>query len=296
MIVVFGSLNADLIFDVHDIPQPGQTLLARSFRMEAGGKGANQAVAAARDGARVTMVGAVGSDSLRDIAMHNLKNAGADFRVRVSASPTGCASIMIDSVGRNTIAVALGANADARSEQIDDELLRSSRIVLLQMENSPEQIASVLRRAKSAGVFSILNLAPAIRLPNDVLGLCDLIVVNEDEAQALAGWLQCGATAKELNKKLGVDVLRTLGGHGAEAATGVGTFHVPALPIDVVDTTAAGDCFVGVLASELDRGSTLREAMIRAATASAIACSRKGSQSSLPLREDTDNLMLQNAS
>lgn len=289
MIVNFGSLNADMIFEMDEIPLPGQTLLANSMRIEAGGKGANQAVAAARDGALVVMVGAVGCDPLRDVALNNFQTSGVNTsRVVETASPTGCATVIIDASGRNMIAVAQGANLDARSDQIEEALLQPSTIVLLQMENALSEIVTTLRRAHEAGAYTILNLAPAIRLEPEILALCSLIVVNEDEAEALAGWLGCEATASALRLATGADIVRTLGGEGSEAATADEVFHVPALAVTVVDTTAAGDCFIGVLASSLDRSLSLKQAITRATTAAGIACSRRGSQSSLPLRHEID--------
>ncbi len=289
MIVIFGSLNADLIFELDVAPAPGETLLAKRFRMEAGGKGANQAVAAARDGAEAAMVGAVGADPLQHVAVGQLAGCGVDMsRIRTATLDTGCASILVDAQGRNQIAVALGANGEAAADQVDDELLGRADWLLLQMESRPAEVAALLVRAHAAGVRTILNLAPAIRLDAAVLRLCSLLVVNESEARSVAGWLGCGDGARALHEALGIDVLRTLGERGAEAATADGDCFVPAHPIAAVDTTAAGDCFVGVLAAALDRGDTLRHAMQRASKAAALACTRSGSQSSLPWKADID--------
>ncbi|MDE3775534.1 ribokinase [Sinorhizobium meliloti] len=288
MIITFGSINADLIFTVEDIPQPGQTLLAEQFRTEAGGKGANQAIAAARDGATVVMAGAVGQDALAEVAMQNLIHLVDVSRVGHVSKPTGCASILIDRQGRNMIAVAPGANLAACSDVVDDSLIRQASVVLLQMENDAEQIARLIQRVKQLGGKSILNLAPAIRLGSDSLSNCDLIVVNENEAEVLAGWLQCEPSVEDLSGRLNTGVLRTLGANGAEAFVNGEKISVAAIVVDVIDSTAAGDCFVGVLASALDRGLLLRGAMNRAVTAAGIVCSRKGSQSSIPLQVETD--------
>nr|WP_278002353.1 MULTISPECIES: ribokinase [Agrobacterium] len=288
VIVTFGSINADLVFSVREMPQPGQTLLADQFRTEAGGKGANQAIAAARDGANVVMVGAVGHDALADVALKNLKDTVDLSRVLRVTEPTGCASILIDSHGRNMIAVASGANLVASSDEVDDALVQEARIVLMQMENDPAEIEKLIRRLSVTNAMSILNLAPAIHLEKEVLSLCDLIVVNEDEAEALAGWLDTGSSAMDLSLKLETGVLKTLGGDGAEASVGGEIIKIPALSIEAKDTTAAGDCFVGVLASALDRGLSLKDAMTRAATAAGLACSRAGSQSSIPHANETD--------
>ncbi|WP_312951150.1 ribokinase [Agrobacterium sp.] len=288
MIITFGSINVDCVYEVEDMPQPGQTLLARGFRTEAGGKGANQALAAARDGAEVVMVGAVGQDGLAEIGLQNLTTATDISRVAHVAEPTGSASIYIDAKGRNMIVVAAGANLAAPSEMVEDDVLHQANIVLMQMENDVVAVETLIRRTHSAKTMSILNLAPAFPLSQEVLSLCDLIVVNEDEAEALAGWLDCGSSAEALAARLNTGVLRTLGGEGAEASAFGDYVSVAAMKIDVKDTTAAGDCFVGVLASALDRGLSLRGAMERASVAAGLACSRVGSQKSIPMRKETD--------
>jgi ribokinase len=289
IIAVFGSINADMIFESEHLPVPGQTLLARNFRIEAGGKGANQAVAAARDGASVTMVGAVGTDALAEPALSGLRESGADLsHVALSAQPTGCAGISTDSEGRNQIVVSLGANASLSGKQLNDALLLRSSLVLLQMETPVAAVEDVIARAHAAGVRSILNLAPAIPISGAALRACGMIIVNEDEANALGGWLGCGPGAAELHNALGVDIVRTLGGEGAEAFSGDrGLQRVSARSIKPVDTTATGDCFIGVLAAELTRGSPLIDAMIWAGSAAALCCLRRGSQSSLPRHDET---------
>ncbi|MBU1314559.1 MAG: ribokinase [Alphaproteobacteria bacterium] len=290
MIITFGSVNVDFVFEVEDMPQSGQTLLAKKFRMEPGGKGANQALAAARDGAEVVMVGAVGNDSLADTGLQNLAAAMDITRVARVMQPTGNASIHVDCNGRNMIVVAAGANLVASSDAVEEELLQRANVVLLQMENDVLEVEKLICRAAASNATAILNLAPAFQLDERLLSLCDIIVLNEDEADALAGWLCCEASARMLAARLGTGVLRTLGGDGAEAFVGDEHVRVPAMRIDVKDTTAAGDCFVGVLASALDRGLPLKAAMERASVAASLACSQKGSQSSIPERWDTDQL------
>ncbi|MCV9945102.1 ribokinase [Rhizobium sp. BT-175] len=289
MIVTFGSINVDLIYLVAEIPQAGQTVLARGLRTEAGGKGANQALAAARDGANVVMRGAVGNDAMAAIALQNLEGKVDISRVVRSKEPTGSAAIMIDANGRNMIAVAAGANLVIQSDGVEDELLRNASYVLMQMENNAVQTENLIRRVSNHPAKSILNLAPAYRLDRDLLSLVDIVIVNEDEAEALSGWLGCEPSARSLSDALNTGVLRTMGGQGAEAFINGENVRVPALRVDAVDTTAAGDCFVGVLASALDRGLSLDAAMRRAAKAAAIACSRPGSQSSIPHNHETDS-------
>jgi len=292
-ITVFGSINADMIFNVDLLPRPGQTLLARHFKLEAGGKGANQAVAAALDDAAVAMVGAVGRDALAETALAGLRGSGVDLsHVALREQPTGCAAVHTDAEGHNQIVVALGANAAVHHGQIDDQLLKRTSLILLQMESPLTQVESVIGRARNAGVFSILNLAPAAPLPLEVLRACGMIVVNEDEAEALAGWVGCAPDAATLQKTLGVDIVRTLGSQGAEACSSAsGPWRTAARSITPVDTTAAGDCFIGVLAAELVRGRPLPECMQRAGTAAALCCMRHGSQSSLPRHAETDEAL-----
>ncbi len=289
MIIVFGSINLDLIFTMPEIPVPGQTLLARAARIEPGGKGANQAVAAARDGASVAMAGAVGRDALADAALAGVLGAGIDVTrlARVDAT-TGCASIMTDAAGRNSIAVAAGANMLARADQVGDAVLGPSAIVLLQMETDPGETIALIRRAKSLGARTILNLAPALPMPKEVLSLLDLLIVNEDEAAFVGTAFGVGSDAVSLHQALGIAVLRTLGGEGAEAVSAGDVLRVPGRPIDCIDSTAAGDGFTGVLAASLDRGMALGAAMARANAAAALACTRRGSQGSLPTRADID--------
>lgn len=289
MIVSFGSLNADLIFRMERTPVPGQTLLADSLTVEAGGKGANQAVAALRDGAPTAMVGAVGRDALADVALLNLREGGADLGALriVEDAATGCASILTDAEGRNQIAVALGANARVEASSLADVLPRA-KVLLLQMEAPVPEVERAIEMAQAAGVPVILNLAPAGRISADALRALRLLVVNEDEAEQLAGWLETAPGAEALGSHLGIEVVRTLGGEGSEAWTGGRLVRVPAHPIEPVDTTAAGDCFVGVLAAALSRGADMEAAMRRASVAAALACTRAGSQSSLPLATETD--------
>ncbi|HET6609581.1 MAG TPA: ribokinase [Rhodopila sp.] len=288
MITVFGSINLDLIFNVAAIPRPGETVLGPSTRIEPGGKGANQAVAAARDGASVAMAGAVGADALGDQATELLRRSGVDLsRVARSVVSTGCASIVVDPHGANAIAVGSGANLLARADELEDALL--SGTVVLQMEVPAEENAAVIARTRALGGRIILNLAPAAPLPEDALRMVDILVVNETESVWLADHLGCTAGAAALRDRLGgVTVVLTLGENGAEVATQTETWRQPAARITAVDTTAAGDCFVGVLASRLDAGAPLRQAVAAASRAAALCCTRAGSQGSLPGRAETE--------
>jgi ribokinase len=298
MLIVFGSINADLVFALDRLPTPGQTLLSNRMTIEPGGKGANQAVAAARDGATVIMAGAVGPDGLAATALAGLQAAGIDLsRVGVADTPTGCAAICTDPAGRNHIVLAPGANLVARAAVIEDTLLVPHAILLTQMESDPAETATLIRRAHARGAFTIHNLAPAAALDPAALRLIDILVVNEDEAAWLAmhncvardlPGHQCASDARSLHAALGITVIRTMGPAGVEWAGPNGSGALPASAIEAVDTTAAGDCFIGVLAAALDRGDTIPDAIKRANAAAGLACTRRGSQSSLPMANETD--------
>ena len=292
MVIVFGSINLDLIFPVPHIPARGETVLGPSVRIEPGGKGANQAVAAARDGAAVAMAGAVGRDNFAGVALALLHAEKVDLsRVVETETGTGCASIVVDPSGANAIAVGSGANLAARQSQVEDALLIPDAILLLQMEVPAEETAALIHRAHARGVRVILNLAPAAALPEEALRKLDLLTVNETEGAWLAAHLNCENTAAALYRRLGVAIVRTLGGDGLDVASAAGAETIPAYKITPVDTTGAGDCFVGVAAAALDRGASLNAALIRATAAAALCCLRPGSQGSIPNAAETDAIL-----
>jgi len=264
MIVVFGSINVDLIVPVPRLPRAGETVLGGDYAILPGGKGANQALAARRAGAEVAMAGAVGAD--------------VDTRlVRVVEQPTGCAAIMVSSEGENTIAVAPGANASARSDQVPDELLSAVTTLVAQMEVPPSETAMLIRRLRTRGGYSLLNLAPALPIDIALLGEIDLVVANEGEAAAT------GSDPEQLARRLRKGLVVTRGAAGALAILRDGIrIEVPALAIEPVDTTGAGDTFVGVLAAALDLGSPLEAALHRASAAAGLACLARGAQTAMP--------------
>ena len=257
MIVVFGSINVDLIIPVPRLPRAGETVLGGDYALLPGGKGANQALAARRAGAEVVMAGAVGADPFAGVALDLLRGDGVDTRlVRVVGGPTGCAAITVSSEGENTIAVAPGANASVRSDQVPDELLCASTTLVAQMEVPPSETAMLIRRLRTRGGYSLLNLAPALPIDIALLGEIDLVVANEGEAAATGS----DPARLALRPRQGLVVTRGAAGALAILRDGV-RIEVPALAIEPVDTTGAGDTFVGVLAAALDLGSPLEAAL-----------------------------------
>jgi len=278
MIVVFGSINVDLIVPVPRLPRAGETVLGGDYAVLPGGKGANQALAARRAGAKVVLAGAVGADSFAGIALDLLRGDGVDTRlVRVVEQPTGCAAIMVSSEGENTIAVAPGANASARSDQVPDELLSAGTTLVVQMEVPPCETAMLIKRLRTRGGYSLLNLAPAVPIDIALLEEIDLVVANEGEAATT------GSDPEQLARRLRQGLVVTRGGAGALALLRDGIrIEVPALAIKPVDTTGAGDTFVGVLAAALDLGSPVEAALHRASAAAGLACLARGAQTAMP--------------
>jgi len=279
MIVVFGSINVDLIVPIARLPRPGETVLGGDYALLPGGKGANQALAARRAGAEVVLAGAVGADPFADAALDRLRGEGVDTRlVRVVEQPTGCAAIMVSSEGENMIAVAPGANASARSYQLPDDLLGAGTTLVAQMEVPPGETAQLIRRLRMRGGYSLLNLAPALPIDAALWTEIDLAVANKDEAAAATG-----SDPEGLARRLRQGLVVTRGAAGAVAILRDGTrIEVPPLAIEPVDTTGAGDTFVGVLAAALDLGSTLEIALRRATAAAGLACLARGAQTAMP--------------
>ncbi len=288
MIVVFGSINADLVMAVETLPRAGETVLCPSYQVAPGGKGANQAAAAARAGAKVAMFGQVGADGFGDLVVQALADAGVDTGGVLRAEvPTACAAIGVDRDGENQIIVASGANLQARADQVPDALLGPETTLVLQLEVPIEEIAALTARARRAGARIILNAAPAGPAPDAVLRSVDVLVVNGIEAEALChgigGESTAGpeAAAMGLAETFGVICAVTLGGEGARAFGPEGAWSVDALPITPVDTTGAGDAFVGVLAASLDCGRGFEQSLHRASVGAGLACLAEGAQAAL---------------
>lgn len=285
MITVFGSLNVDLLFNLDRLPAPGETVLTREIVQLPGGKGANQANAAARAGARTRFVGAVGTDGLGAPVLASLEAAGCDVSgVRTVPGATGTAVVMVDRSGENQIVVGSGANMSVTAAMLDGAALGPGDTLVCQMEIPPEATAAGLAAARKAGARTVLNLAPARALQAAVLNDVDVLVLNEGEAALLAGTDAPPAqTARTLAAGHGLTCVITLGGDGALVVTPDGQgFRVGTLPVQAVDTVGAGDAFVGVLAAGLDGGLSLPDALHRASVAAGLTCTRPGAAAALP--------------
>lgn len=284
-VIVVGSANADLVVAVERLPAAGETVTGGRFSRHGGGKGANQAVAAARLGARVTLIGAVGADDLGDEASALLREEGVDTRhlQRLDSTPTGVALIAVDARGENQIAVASGANASLRPEAVTAAGIPAGAVVLLGHE-VPEAV--VLAGARAARGPIVLNPAPARALPDELLALRPILTPNRSEACALAAEREPHAAARALSARTGAPVLVTLGERGVLLVDGGEEELIAAPRVEVADTTGAGDTFNGALAAELAAGRGLREAAAFAVTAAALSCRVAGAREGMPSRTD----------
>ena len=280
MIVVFGSINIDLFFGVATLPRAGETVLCADYVTWPGGKGANQAVAAARAGAAVRMIGAVGTDPHAGPVLEAMGETGVDTSLVVPVpGVTGTAVVMVEESAENQIVVASGANLLARAEHVPDRALGPDTTLVVQLEVPVAEIHTVLERARRAGSRTVLNAAPAQALPHDMLGACDVIVANRGEADVLAGSAR-GAPeqVRALADRYGCDCIVTLGGEGAVLASAGSLLRLDSLDIRPVDTVGAGDAFVGVLAARLDAGDPLPAAAQYASVAAGLSCLDEGAQ------------------
>jgi ribokinase len=276
-LAVVGSINVDLVARCHRLPEPGETVSAEGSEYVPGGKGANQAVAAARLGATVRMVGCVGSDRLATLAQQGMRDAGVEIRwvVHVGWPDTGLALIVVDDAGENQIVVIPGANASLDGSDVVDADIEGFDAVLCQLEIPDEPLATAARLAKG---FFCLNAAPARPVPAEVLGRADLVIVNRYELDGLA----------EMPRLVAL----TLGAEGAvllEDGKEVARAAPPT--VDAVDGTAAGDAFSACLVVSLVEGREREEALRRACAAGAIAASRPGAQPSLPTAAEVDEIL-----
>ncbi len=299
MIIVFGSLNIDMLLQVEKLPQPGETVKSPYYDWVPGGKGANQAIAAGRasqQGQKVAMVGKVGDDGFGTRCLNNLKRESINISgVGTSAKPTGCAAVIFDRSAENQIIVASGANADAEAEQVPNEVLDSNYVVLMQMEVRPDENWSLIQRAHAKGATTILNLAPAHVVPKYALEALDYLIVNQIEARQIAEKLGLALEedamklAHSLAKSCDLTCIITIGPKGSVAATATQGWRMQSLQLEkIADTTGAGDAFCGAFAAAIHEKKSLPEALKRASIAGSLTCLQPGAQTAMPQLADIE--------
>lgn len=300
-ILVVGSLNVDISFVAEKIPQAGETIRSHGLRLGPGGKGLNQAIAAARLGGRVHMVGRLGADRFADIPRSALREAGVDTTY-VDVLPgehTGTAAIVVaEASGENAIAVAGGANRALAPEHVRDAIaaFRESGVLLVQLEAPLETVAAALDLARENGLLTVLDPAPVRELDDALLARVDVLTPNEREAEALTGLPvrdveSAAAAAALLRERSGGDVVVTLGAQGCVWASATGFEHVPVPRVRALDTTGAGDAFNGGLAVALASGEPLARALHRAVAAGAASTLAYGAAAAMPTPEDLARLL-----
>jgi ribokinase len=299
-VVVFGSINMDLVAGVTRIAAPGETVAGHSFASYPGGKGGNQALAAhhaAGGEANVLLVGKVGDDALgrQLLAFYRQHGLAIDLVARSAGRPTGTALIQVErETGQNSIVVVAGANGDFTPEEMAAVPVQAGDILLSQFEVPLNCIAALFRRGRSLGTVNILNPAPAKPMAGELLDLVDILVPNETELAALAGVAVTesspddviAAAARRLAASPNQKIVVTLGPRGALAVAGAETLRVPGRPVAPVDTTGAGDCFVGTLAAALARGQAFADSLATANAAASLSVQREGAGTSMPTAKE----------
>ncbi len=294
MITVIGSINLDLIGNVDRLPAPGETVPGSSFTTAPGGKGANQALAAKRAGAKVRMIGAVGDDAFAKEALVLLGEAGVDLSaVRESKAATGIALILVGDDGENVIAVIPGANATVLPGDMEAAAIEARDVVVLQQEIPRKTVEAALNEARAAGALSILNTAPWRDDWAALMAKADISVANETEFDLAAKALGLDGSSREdrmaeFVARTGRIIVVTLGADGVAAATAEGLLRADAPRIKPVDSVGAGDTFCGYLAAGLASEMKLEDAIARAARAGALACLKPGAQPAIPFASDVD--------
>jgi ribokinase len=296
-ILVIGSLNADLVVRAPHFPQPGETISGGDLRIIPGGKGANQAVAAARQGASVAMLGRVGQDSFGPFLLESLKSDLVDIsHVHLDGSATGTAIIVVDANGQNSIVLSPGANGKVSPEDVDNASALRPGLILLQLEIPISTVLHAARRARQNGSLVILNPAPAQSLPDELISLADFVIPNETELSLLSGIEVRDISSAEKAARVLLDrgarnVIVTLGSKGALVISGKQVTQVASYKVDVVDTTAAGDAFIGGFASAMLRRLEIVDAVKYANACGALAVTKFGAQPSLPTKEETEKFI-----
>lgn len=293
-ILVIGSSNTDMTIKSDNLPLPGQTILGGRFVMGPGGKGANQAVAAKRLGGNVEFICKVGHDIFGKNAADGYKKEGIDIsHILYSTEPSGVALILVDKTGENVISVAPGANGDLSVEDIESiaNVIKEANYLILQLEIPTDAVIRAAKIAHEAGVYVILNPAPACKLPNELFQYISLITPNQTETELMTGVKlineQSFITAVENLNRMGVkDVIITLGSKGSLVCYDGKNEFVPAIKVDAVDATAAGDTFCGAVCVALSQGKNLKEAAVFATKAASLTVQKMGAQDSIPSIND----------
>jgi ribokinase len=296
-ILVIGSLNADLVVRAPRFPQPGETISGDDLKTLPGGKGANQAVAAARLGASVSILGRVGKDNFGDALLDNLQSNNVDTRlVQRDDASTGTATIIVDSNGQNSIVLSAGANGKVSDADVRTASFPDFNLLLLQLEIPIETVLSAAQRAKGSGLRVLLNPAPARPLPDELISVPDFLLPNETELglltnQPVNDLASAEKAAHALLSRGAQTIIVTLAANGALLVTKENTKHIPSFKVNVVDTTAAGDAFIGGFASALLQNNSLEEAVRYGCACGALATTRFGAQPSLPTKEEVERFM-----
>ena len=291
-VVVAGSINMDLVTVCERAPKGGETLFGKEFFQVPGGKGANQAVAIGKLGTQVTMLGKIGNDSFGKDLVASMKNSGVNTEyIENSASSTGIAKIIVEANGQNRILVVSGANMDVDRAYIDRhiEVINNSDILVTQLEIPIDTVEYVLKKAKEAGKITILNPAPAAQLNDEIIKNSDIIIPNESELGIITNTLNEIEAAAQKLLNMGVkELIVTLGSQGSLHLNKKGSTIHSAYKVNAVDTTAAGDSFIGGLVKNI-QDDNLDEAIEFATKVSAITVTRKGAQISIPTIEEVEN-------
>jgi ribokinase len=307
-VLVVGSLNTDLVVKTPRFPQPGETISGEDLQVIPGGKGANQAVAAARLGANVSMLGRVGKDNFGDFLLQNLQSNHVDTQlVQRDDASTGTATIIVDGNGQNSIVLSAGANGKVSAADVEHASFSDFSLLLLQLEIPIPTVFRAAQRARENGLRVILNPAPAQSLPDELIALADFLIPNETELSLLTGIdvkdIPSAENAARILLQRGVKtVIVTLGGKGALIVDKETSKQIDTFKVDVVDTTAAGDAFIGGFASKLmesasllanpqEQALALQNAVRYGCACGALATTKFGAQPSLPTKEDVENLL-----